>query len=76
MLGFVRHIGDTDICEVCHAPYIVTGGGQRYCKDCAPEAVRAVDRKQSLEWYHQNSDTYNPVRNKRRRVVRKKAGES
>lgn len=48
--GAVRELGSTDICVICGKPYIVTGGLQRYCPACAPDAVRAIDREQSRAW--------------------------
>lgn len=38
--GPQRALGSTDICANCGAEYIVESGLQRYCKKCAPEAVR------------------------------------
>lgn len=38
--GAQRPLGSTDICTVCGKPYIVTSGLQRYCPDCAAQAVR------------------------------------
>lgn len=66
--GSARHLGDTDKCVVCGADYIVTGGNQRYCPDCAPSAVAEKDRQQSLEWYAENKAEYNPGRNEKRRI--------
>lgn len=34
-----RPIGSEDLCEICSKPYIVNSGRQKYCPDCAPEAV-------------------------------------
>lgn len=48
--GSTRKLGSEDLCEVCGKSYTVDSGRQRYCKDCAPEAVRAVDRAQSRAW--------------------------
>lgn len=48
--GPKRPLGSIDKCVVCGKEYIVTGGLQKYCKDCAPEAVRAIDREQSKQW--------------------------
>lgn len=48
--GAVRVLGSTDICSICGKPYIVTGGLQRYCPSCAPDAVRTIDREQSRAW--------------------------
>lgn len=66
--GSARHLGDTDKCVVCGADYIVTGGNQRYCPNCAPSAVAEKDRQQSLEWYAENKAEHNPARNEKRRV--------
>ena len=38
--GAVRKLGSTDICQRCGKPYIVEGGLQRYCRVCAPVAVK------------------------------------
>ncbi|MBO4930897.1 MAG: hypothetical protein J6I42_01830 [Clostridia bacterium] len=54
--GTVRKIGSTDICTVCGKEYTVTGGLQKYCPECAPEAIAAVDRAQGREWASQNMD--------------------
>ncbi len=55
-----RHIGDTDLCTVCGKPYIVCGGLQRYCPDCAPgavrENVRSVKREYAHKWVEQNGE--------------------
>lgn len=48
--GPSRKIGDTDICERCGEPYIVNGGGQRYCADCAKAAVYEAIRESKLEY--------------------------
>lgn len=48
--GNARQIGSTDICQICGKEYTVTGGLQRYCPQCAPDAVREIDRAQSREW--------------------------
>ena len=48
--GAKRPLGSIDKCVICGKEYIVTGGRQKYCKDCAPEGVRAIDREQSKQW--------------------------
>lgn len=48
--GQTRKLGSLDICTVCGKPYTVNGGLQKYCPDCAEEAVREIDRRQSSEW--------------------------
>lgn len=53
--GSSRKLGSEDLCEICGKPYIVNSGLQRYCKDCAVEAVKAKDRKQALEWHKENT---------------------
>ena len=37
-------------CEVCGKPFVVKGGGQRYCPDCAKAAYKESDRQQSRAW--------------------------
>ena len=54
-LGTARPLDSTDLCEICGKPYTVEGGRQRYCKACAPEAVRAIDLRQSLAWNQANT---------------------
>lgn len=52
--GPARLLGSTDICTVCGGPYTVTGSRQRYCPNCAPEAIAAVDREQGRRWNAEN----------------------
>lgn len=52
--GPSRKIGSTDLCQICGQPYTVTSGRQKYCPACAPEAIRAIDRQQSLAWQRAN----------------------
>lgn len=52
--GQVRKLGSTDYCIVCGKPYTVEGGLQHYCKACAPDAYRELDRLKSLEWNRAN----------------------
>lgn len=40
--GAVRPIGSTDVCARCGQEYTVSNGLQKYCPDCADEAIRAV----------------------------------
>lgn len=54
--GSLRPIGSIDQCIVCGKDYIVTGGLQKYCPICAPEAVRSVDRAQGRAWHAVNSN--------------------
>lgn len=49
--GHTRLIGSMDICQKCGKPYKVEGGRQRYCKDCAPEAVLANVREAAKQRY-------------------------
>ena len=55
-MGNVRNIGSEDICTICGKKYVVQGGLQKYCPECAPEAVKEIDRKQSVEWSRKNVD--------------------
>lgn len=63
-----RLLGSIDHCEICGKEYIVKSSRQRYCLGCADEAVKAVDRNQSLKYYVNAKSTDNPIRNERRRV--------
>lgn len=70
--GHERTLGGVDRCIRCGKEYVITGGRQKYCSECAEEAVKEIDRKQGLEWYKANADQYNSERNERRRVGLKK----
>lgn len=48
--GTARKIGSTDICQICGQKYIVNGSLQKYCPDCAKDAVQQIDREQSRAW--------------------------
>lgn len=69
--GTIRRIGSTDICVVCREQYIVASGTQKYCRQCAPDEVKKIDRIQGLEYYKANKDDINPARYERRRVDHK-----
>ena len=43
-------------CEVCGKPFVVRGGGQRYCPDCAKAAYKESDRQQSRAWAQRAKD--------------------
>jgi len=53
--GARRKLGSTDYCIVCGNPYTVKSGRQKYCPECAPEAVRKIDNAQSREWNAKNT---------------------
>jgi hypothetical protein len=61
-MGLVRPLGSMDKCVICGRDYVVTGSPQRYCPDCAPDAIRAVDTVQGLAYYYANVDQINPPR--------------
>lgn len=65
-----RPLGSTDYCAVCGKPYIVNSARQRYCADCAYDAVRAVDRPASRAWNQAHKDTYYPAKNAKRNAQR------
>ena len=48
--GTVRSLGSTAYCERCGQPYIVNGGLQRYCPDCAPQATKETANALSRAW--------------------------
>lgn len=54
--GTVRKLGSTAKCDRCGKEYTVTGGLQKYCPDCAEEAIRENDRAKSREWNAANLD--------------------
>jgi hypothetical protein len=63
-----RPLGSKDACEVCGGEYVVRCANQRYCPDCAPEAVRRVDHAQGRAWYEKNKPKYNAARNLARQM--------
>ena len=62
--GEARSIGSVDVCAICGAEYTVTGGLQKYCPDCAADAIAENDRKMSRQWNacHVDNDKRNQVR--------------
>ena len=54
--GPKRPLGSMDVCPICGKEYVVTGGLQKYCPACAPEAIRAIDRQQSMAWNREHID--------------------
>ena len=70
-VGFERHVGDIDICKCCGKQYIISSGPQRFCTDCAKINLKELDRKQGLDYYYQNKDKINPIRNQKRIEERK-----
>lgn len=53
--GTARPLGSTDFCVVCGKPYTVNSSRQKYCPDCAPAAIRAIDNVQSRQWNAANA---------------------
>lgn len=54
--GTQRKLGSVDHCEICGKEYIVEGGRQKYCKDCAEAAVKEIDRAQGRAWNAKNRE--------------------
>ena len=54
--GAERLIGSIDRCIICGKDYVVNGSRQRYCKDCAPSAIKSRDSESSLKYYYDNID--------------------
>ena len=71
--GKTRKIGSTDICRICGKEYCVTGPNQRYCPECAPDAVRQIDRAQSRAWMEEHRDPM--VERKKERIQNRKVCE-
>ena len=65
-----RSIGSVDVCAVCGKEYVVNSARQKYCPECAYDAVREVDRPASRTWNREHKDTYYPARNEKRRKER------
>lgn len=70
-----RPLGSIDHCTVCGNPYTVKAARQKYCPDCAKEAVRAADRPKSRQWNQEHKETYYPDKNAQRREARKRDSE-
>lgn len=47
--GRTRPLGSVDICAVCGKEYVVNSGLQRYCPECAQEAVRQATLPQKRQ---------------------------
>lgn len=56
--GPARKLGSTDICERCGAEYIVEGGLQRYCKSCAPTAIRENVLESKRQYAADNAERF------------------
>lgn len=70
--GQTRKLGSDDNCERCGKVYTINAALQRFCEECQPIHHKEYDRITSLEFYHENKDNINPVRNKRRKAERRK----
>lgn len=55
--GRSRKIGEIYSCEICGKPYILRGGMQKYCEDCAEKAIQEIDNAQSIQWAKENPET-------------------
>lgn len=69
LVGYSRHLGDIDTCLICGGEYVICSGLQKYCPDCAPEAVREIDREQTVRWNMEN-DYYAKRREKPRSGIK------
>ena len=58
-VGTARPLGSTDTCKRCGKEYIVEGGRQMYCKDCAEIAVKEKVRGHKREYNAENRDALN-----------------
>lgn len=66
-----RPLGSTDKCVRCGSEYVVKSARQKYCPDCAYDAVREADRPASRAWNQQHKDTYYPQKNEKRNAQRR-----
>lgn len=53
--GAARPLGSTDYCQVCGQSYTVNSGLQKYCPNCAAQAIREKDQAQSRAWNRRNT---------------------
>ena len=64
--GTSRKIGSTDICENCGKPYIVNGGLQRYCPECAKkilaEKMKPIKREYAAKYRAEHPDYKKDIR--------------
>lgn len=65
-----RKLGSKDLCENCGKKYVVSGGLQKYCPECAPVMHKIKDSEQSLAYYNRHKHIINPKRNEARRIRR------
>lgn len=66
-----RPIGSTGKCIVCGNDYIVNSSRQKYCPECAHDAIRQTDREASKKWNRDHKDTHYPSRCEKRKVREK-----
>lgn len=66
--GSARTLGSVDKCVACGDDYIVKSGLQKYCLKCKKPEYEKLDRIQGMEYYTNNKDVINPIRNERRRI--------
>lgn len=65
-----RPIGGIDTCEICGKEYIVSSGRQKYCKECAENAIKEKVRAHK-KIYMQERREINEERKKERKENRK-----
>lgn len=71
-LGKSVIIGKTvRLCEVCGNPYVIASAMQKYCKNCAAEAIRKKDAEQGRAWAakKRKDPEWNARRNEARRAA-------
>ena len=54
--GTIRPLGSIDTCEICGGEYVVNSARQRYCKNCAAEAVRQNVNPRKAEYAKENME--------------------
>lgn len=60
--GTNRPLGSTDCCERCGNPYTVNSSRQKYCPDCAMEAVAEKTRPHKRAYNAERSDQFHARR--------------
>ena len=54
--GTAVQIGSEQICPICHKPYTVTSGSQKYCKDCTKKQQQTSKGKPSAAYIKESYD--------------------
>lgn len=48
--GMSRKLGGIELCPICGKEMVIRSANQKYCPDCSPKMVRAIDSRQSRDY--------------------------